>query len=358
MCVSAARAGKAAIRWFAAAAALSLAAGARADEADARPVPEFEFFTPLPSLVAAASGAGIPLSGIGASPDRPDPRPGDTATALITMDEQGELTQWLLAFTVEDLTDRERQTAPRVIHLYTSTGHEIDVGGHRVALAVRIFGPSRETDEPARSDWVRENRARLIVNADLLAVGLDHAMEVDQTLAAAIRANQRIVAFGDQPFPPDQVAVARRRAAEFGITERDERALVGLMPAQRSFLRIIVHTPGLAEVLLKVLDVSWWSIVRHGGKVDISITSGGTDVRELALSPWNIDRPGAARAEPFFVVLDGRPALTYRLAAVPPRPPLVTTAGVIGIAAQRPDGTGPELMIQLLSAHCAPPKNE
>jgi hypothetical protein len=32
---------------------------------------------------------------------------------------------------------------------------------------------------------------------------------------------------------------------------------------------------------------------------------------------------------------------------------LLTSAGIVGLAAQRPDGKGPHLMIQLLAARCA-----
>lgn len=316
-------------------------------------MPVFQLHDPLPDLAAAAADDDIPISGFDAPAKRPGLAPGDTATALITMQEKQGLTQWIVEFEVAALTDKEQATPPRMVHLYSSTGHEIDLGRNRVALDIRILGPVKDFRPVSDAEDVRKSRVRVLVNADLLAVGLHRAMAVDQQLAAA-DPKDRIISFDVKPFAPGVVERARRRAAAAGITEEDERALIGMIPAQKSFLRIIVHTPGLAEVFFKVLDVSWWSILRHGGKVEIAIDHGPDLVEEIPLGPWNISLPGTARAEPFFVSLDGHPALTYRLAALPPRPPLLTTAGVIGIAAQRPDGNGPELMVQLLSARCAP----
>jgi hypothetical protein len=343
-------------RWVAAAAALLLAAGLRGDPPARRPVPDFELFPPLPGLAEAAADYGVDLAGVDPPAARARLAPGDTATALITLDDHGDLTQWVLQFTVAPLTPRERALPPRTLRIYSSTGHTIEVGDERAALEVRILGPAREA-EP--DETVREKKVRVLVNADLLAVGLDRAMEIDRRVAASLHTNDRAVQFSTRPFAPEEVAAASRRAGAAGLTPAEERALIGMVPAQRSFLRIIVRTPGLAEVLLKVLDVSWWTIIRHVGRVAVDIHSGAEEVRPVELGPWNLGRSGPARSEPFFVSLDGRPALTYRLAALPPRPPLLTTAGVIGIAAQRPDGTGPVLMIRLLSARCAPGgKNE
>jgi hypothetical protein len=58
-------------------------------------------------------------------------------------------------------------------------------------------------------------------------------------------------------------------------------------------------------------------------------------------------------AFPFALQLSKKPALVCQLAVVAPAPPLLTSAGIVGLAAQRPDGKGPHLMIQLLAARCA-----
>jgi hypothetical protein len=55
---------------------------------------------------------------------------------------------------------------------------------------------------------------------------------------------------------------------------------------------------------------------------------------------------------PFVLEVNDKPALSCNLAVVSARPPLLTCAGIIGIAAQSPDGKGPHLMVQLMAAHC------
>ena len=59
-------------------------------------------------------------------------------------------------------------------------------------------------------------------------------------------------------------------------------------------------------------------------------------------------------AFPFVLQLSKKPALVCQLAVVAPAPPLLTSAGIVGLAAQRPDGKGPHLMICLLAAHVGP----
>ena len=319
MCVSAARAGKAAIRWFAAAAALSLAAGARADAADTRPRPGIRVLRPPAVARGGRVGSGDPPLR-----DRRQPRPAGSQAG------------------------RHGDGAHH--HGRAGRAHPMAPGLHgrgpdRPGAADRAAG-----DPPLHLDRARDRRRRPPGRArgpDLRGRPGDPASPQGPTGSAKTgpgssstptswpsgstmrwRSTRRWPprsgrTRGSSPSATSPFRPTRSRSPGAAPPSSDHRA--GRAGPRRpdagpapSFLRIIVHTPGLAEVLLEVLDVSWWSIVRRRGKVDISITSGGTDVRELALSPWNIDRPGAARAEPFFVVLDGRPALTYRLAAVPP----------------------------------------
>lgn len=53
------------------------------------------------------------------------------------------------------------------------------------------------------------------------------------------------------------------------------------------------------------------------------------------------------------IQLQGKPALNSRLALTTPRVPLLNTAGVVGIAAARPNGKGPRVMIRVVSGHPA-----
>jgi len=51
---------------------------------------------------------------------------------------------------------------------------------------------------------------------------------------------------------------------------------------------------------------------------------------------------------PYLLRLNGEPALLFQLAVTAPRPPLLVSAGIVGLAAGRPDGRGPVLTLQVV----------
>ena len=70
--------------------------------------------------------------------------------------------------------------------------------------------------------------------------------------------------------------------------------------------------------------------------------------------PWSLSSDVKSYFLPLVFSLNSKPAMACRLAVTSPRPPLLTSAGIVGIAAQRPDGKGPHLMIRLLAGRVGP----
>ena len=61
------------------------------------------------------------------------------------------------------------------------------------------------------------------------------------------------------------------------------------------------------------------------------------------------DGAGEVYALPMQLRLNGQPALLFQMAVVTPRPPLLMSAGIIGLVATRPDGKGPVLMLRVVA---------
>ena len=107
---------------------------------------------------------------------------------------------------------------------------------------------------------------------------------------------------------------------------------------------------------MSVLEVPWWSILRSGGKaprIEIDMEATLSSVRQLDAAGWGLGASAKVYAYPFQLDLNGKPALLCQLAVVPPQPPLLVSAGIIGLAAGRPDGKGPVLTLQVIASRVA-----
>jgi len=115
----------------------------------------------------------------------------------------------------------------------------------------------------------------------------------------------------------------------------------------------VQSTPGLSEILWDISEMpSVWPIVKHGGKISPGFNFG-EDVGELPPTSWTV--PGRQLYHMGLAVsLNDQPTLRATLVVTSPRPPLLNTAGIIGILARPPAG-GPDkrLDIQILAAHRA-----
>ena len=339
---------------------LAVAAGAE-DVKPSRQPPDFRQLAPLPGVREAAQVAQFALEGLASPVGREGLRPGDSVTALVTLTDGKELKQWLIEVTAVVPNEKEKKAMTRLTRLFTSSGYEFNFGSGRAALEIRMFGPLREGDTGRKAATAPEvERRRIVTGSDFLALGLERMPALILRKRAAEAANpslsEGIFNIGSQPFPR-AVADANRKLMEaHGIAEADERAAAGCDLALTGFFQITRGTPGLQDVLKSVIDVPWWSILRSGGKepeTEINMAPTISSVRQLDPAGWEPGASAKVYALPFQLDLNGKPALLCQLAVVPPQPPLLVSAGIIGLAAGRPDGKGPVLTLQVIASRVA-----
>jgi len=126
----------------------------------------------------------------------------------------------------------------------------------------------------------------------------------------------------------------------------DERAFIGGTGGLVEFFRIAGQTPGVRDVLRRLLDLSWTDYLRNPNiNVDFMMP-----VEELSSDWWGLPPGMPCRTLTFRILLNGVPKIVCRVAATRPVRPLQMVAGIVGIAAGRVDGSGPHVMVRLLGA--------
>lgn len=341
-----------------------LLASAHALAADAKKpvVPEFWQPQPTPRLADMAAAAGIALEGLDPAPERLGLAKGDSVTALVEHVDGAKRRQWLVLLAGSELTDadREREPAGRAVRLYSSTGHELVYASTRAALAIRVLGP---VEISAKRDGANAAIADVwsgtLVSADFLQLGFAQGCATWLRLRDA-RARLHPegtggaqLGAGSAPFPEDVVTAARAVAAEYGVTAEDERALFAVVPALLEFFVVTSRTPGVNEILMSVIDLPMWSILTRGGRLPAIAFENLGMTERLPVDGWGLPADLELYQTSYTLRLNDRPAMVLRLAVAPARPPLVASAGVVGLAAGRPDGKGPRLMIRVLGARLA-----
>lgn len=320
------------------------------------PIPSFRQLAPLASVQAAAQAAQIALDGIAPPVEQTILSEGDTVTALVSLTSGAKLQQWLIALTAVQPTEKEKQQRDQAIVFHTSSGHELRFESEPAALAIQSIGPLTGADAGRKASTASTvKRARTRVAADFLALGLDRPPAMAERTKKKREEDPSLpsggLEIGMKPFPPDVIERTRVTTEAVGITEADERALIGSILALIEFFQIASKTSGLQEVVMSVIDVPWWSIIRSGGKMPgLNFELVGNQPR-IEAKPWALPTPSDIWAVPFVLHLNGKPALVCQLAVTAPRPPLLPCAGIIGLAASRPDGKGPILTLQIVAAH-------
>jgi len=285
-----------------------------------------------PAVVAYAKEHSIPLERFEIADSSARALPGDTMVALITLRDAGIARQWLTQFTVAVLTDKERASSPNTeSKVQFDNGHTyIFNSGEILALEIATTGPfgAGEKTPPA------ERHTRASLNLEFLGLGLDSACS--------------IVLNAFENSEPNEVPKT------VTLSEQQERTFAGLSPALNAMFESIQNTPGLREILWEIAEKpSVWSIVRRGGKIEPSMDLGDK-------SRWGIVAPltWAPAGVPIYrlspsLLLNRKLAVDFSLIVVAPRPPLLTTAGVIGIVATSPGSKSKRLDIRVLAARRA-----
>lgn len=334
---------------------VALAGAARA--ADSRPVqlPGFAYPEALPAVLAAAKRAGVAVDTRERPPGDRTVLAGDAVTFLVSLRKGDDLQQWVLAAETAELTEKEAALPPlKGFHAFASTGTELTFGGRRAAIEMTLIGPVTPPVAGNTGAAPDVKRRRLVVNADYLELGFDAACEA----ALALRAENagRVAAarfepkIGSKPFSPEVAKANRELAAEVGFTPERERAFYGSVPALLEFIKLVVKTPGLQDILKNVVEASWWSVLSSGGKAKPRVHFVSPRIEKLAMD-------GKSNLQqyvfPFVLLLNEKPAMSCLLIVTGPRAPFGTTAGVIGMQVGRPYDNDPQLTVRLIATRIA-----
>jgi hypothetical protein len=264
------------------------------------PIPSFRQLAPLASVQAAAQAAQIALDGIAPPVEQANMSEGDTVTALVSLTSGTRLQQWLIALTAVQPTEKEKQQRGQAMVFYSSSGHELRFESESAALAIQSIGPLTQADAGRKASTAPAvKRARTRVAADFLALGLDRPPAMSERTKKKRAEDPSLpsggLEIGMKPFPPDVIERARVATEAVGITEADERALVGSLLALIEFFQIASKTSGLQKVVMSVIDVPWWSIIRSGGKMPGLNLELLENQPRIEAKPWALPTPSDSR---------------------------------------------------------------
>jgi hypothetical protein len=137
-------------------------------------------------------------------------------------------------------------------------------------------------------------------------------------------------------------------------SEAEEYEAYGAAYSLAEFLKVVLSSSELVDILWRVADKpSAWSIIKHGGSVAVGIRSN-EDPAVVDSASWALPRNALYRF-PIVIDLNEKPALRCTLVVTDPHPPLLTCAGIIGIAAEPAENSDKRLEIRVVAAHRAAP---
>ncbi len=341
--------------WLALSAGLAVLSAA---ESPPTPMPAFRQLAPLPSIREAAVATKIDLGGIAPALGRETLHLGDTVVALVSFTEKEKLQQWLIELTAVEPTAEEKKQKGEATVLYTTTGNELRFGSEKVSIAIRTIGPLTAADATRKAAATPTVKAaRATADAAYLALGLDRLPALMERMKEKRTVDPNLpsmeLGMRSTPYAAEVVAKNRPAAQAAGVAAADEKGMIGSIYALMQFFQIASSTPGLQDVVSSVVDIPWWSIIRSGGKMpDIGINAQ-SEMNALDPVPWGLAKGTATWSIGYQLSLNTKPALNFQLAVTAPRPPLLPCAGIVGLAAARPDGKGPVLTLQIITARGA-----
>jgi hypothetical protein len=305
---------------------------------------------PCAPLIAVAQANHIPLDQIDPTADDDRLDPGDTVTALITLFEKSARRQWLVYLEVvaPNAGERAQKSAPPMV-LYSSFGGTQACVSVPAFVVVRTLGPFAESAKPGKSAKAPEKTARFALNKGFLSLGLHHA-------AAAFHRFQQgpthgTWSVGHKPFSEDELAKGRELAARLELTAEQERGLIGSIPALLSYFEVVQNSPGLSDIFFNVVDLpSAWSLLRNRGIRSVGILVARKGLVQTSPALWDLPDSASAYHLPVDLHLNNHLALNLTFVVTSPNPPLLASAGVVGLLAEKPDDAEKYLTLRILSA--------
>jgi hypothetical protein len=302
---------------------------------------------PCAELLAVAEAQKIPVAQIDPLGDARGLNAGDSITALVVLNENGKrLTQWLLYL---QAAPNSKPQPSNTMVMYSSTGAKLEFRSAPAPVTLRTFGPFDAS--PAKRTLKRQDKtAYLSLEQGFLGLGLDDAA------VALLRLRQTKVKgsfrFSNKRFSDTDIAEGRAATRPVQLTEAEQRALAGTVPALLSYFNVVRSTEGLSDILSQMVDLpSMWSLARgvrtNFRFVNENLGPGGHGA-------WGLpDRPNVYHL-PLVLELNKHPALNITFVATSPRPPLLPCAGVVALLAERPGQKETYLTLRLISARRGP----
>ncbi len=308
-------------------------------------------------MVQALTKASIPTEGIALASTRTGIQKEDSVTLLVQSIEGKTLRQWAVALIINPRKPEEKKDTSPALTLYLSTGNKIDFSSTLgEGMFIHVIGPFSQAKGSAKAKDVWSSA---LINPQFLGIGLDAVpafilrMKQVADHNPSFKDKRFSIQTGSAPFPPEQIASNRAMMEPFAITAAEERSFAGGPLALMDFFNIAAQTPGAKDILFEAVDIPWLKVATHGGRfqVDFSFLD---PFERLSAVDWGLPPEAKVYSMGLRISLFGEPALLCRLALTTPRVPLLNCAGIVGLAAMRPNGKGPHVMIRVMAAKPAP----
>jgi len=316
---------------------------------------------PFAATRAVALKNQVPLQGYASWTERDRLATGDSVTLLVTESSTPARRQWLITITAEsNSVASRRDDSSDDVRLFTNTGHEIRYANDPATLAMRIWGPFADTptDKNESPQFPASEEARDAVNENFLRLGFAQACDAMMRLHRA-RTDGRLApdimfSVGIKPFPPPELAEGMQLVDAAGFSLEDERAIAGTVPALMEFFDIASRAPGLRGLVWELLKKpSIWSVISRIGRVDSGVRFHANEVSAIAAEPWGLPASTSVFQIPFTLELNDKPGLLCALAVTQPRPPLLVSAGILGLSVQSPQDDGKHIFLRVIAARTA-----
>jgi len=329
---------------------------AQSEPADVSP-PAFSHVDWLPVVLPALQKASVATDAIRFAEPGSTERIGDTVTVLAQSSEEGRIRQWAIVLALHEIKPEEKKLRTPSFSLYLTSGAKVDfTSGPFSGMLIHVFGPfsSDHGSKGSKDIW-----SGSLINPQYLGLGLDGTANFCRRIHDELskQAKDKPFSFSlsveghppANPYPPEMKEMLDR----LHVTAAEERSYAGLMVALGSFFGIASQTPGVRDIIFEAADIPWLSVLGHGGRIDDVHYELTGPYESLNPADWGMPPNTKVSGFGMMLMLYGKPALLCHFAVTSPRVPILNSAGILGIAARRPDGKGPLVTIRVMAGRPA-----
>jgi hypothetical protein len=233
--------------------------------------------------------------------------------------------------------------------LYSSLSNRFEFPSAPLAGRVLTLGPFKDPNSKWRASKGGEKEATCWLDEAFLRLGLDDAA------AAVLRFRSTGIKggfwFGGKPPTAEEARKGQEIGRKLQLSSAEERALVASLPALMSYVGIVQNTPGLQDILMKVVQLpSVWSLVTNLGVKTVNVQVDSGDIAPTDPRPWGLPPDARVYFYPMELEMNGQYALRVTLVVTRPKPPYLACAGVVGLLAENPVVKETYLTLHLVSA--------